>query len=75
MMFLCAMLCGVLMQTKVIEAATNANVDIDEDGNISFEEFLDFMEVHYENVWPSFFEKKSPFFMNNESKFVWLNHP
>ena len=60
-MFLCAMLCGVLMQTKVIEAATNANVDIDEDGNISFEEFLDFMEVHYENVWHSFFEKKSLF--------------
>jgi len=50
MMFLCAMLCGVLMQTKVIEAATNTNVDIDEDGNISFEEFLDFMEVHYENA-------------------------
>merc|ERR1719201_1005991 len=49
-MFLCAMLCGVLMQTKVIEAATNTNVDIDEDGNISFEEFLDFMEVHYENA-------------------------
>ena len=59
-MFLCAMLCGVLMQTEIVGAATETNVDIDEDGNISFEEFLDFMEVYYENVWYSRFEKQNP---------------
>ena len=45
-----AILCGVLLQTTQAAAVVNADVDVDEDGTISFEEFLDFMEQYYENV-------------------------
>lgn len=48
--FVATILCGQLLQTTGAAAVVAADIDTDENGTISFEEFLDFMEQYYENV-------------------------